>query len=79
MTTAQTTMNALVDLEQQVIKLKAEKAELLEALHDLEISANTVIGCYTRNPGKFAFALNALGKSAEAVRDLLIAKAGATA
>lgn len=42
--------------------------ELLEALHDLEVSANTAIFCYNRNPGNFAAALTGLAESAKVAR-----------
>ena len=48
--------------------------DLLQALRDLELAANTVEACYTRNPANFALALRDLGISANVAR-AAIAKA----
>jgi hypothetical protein len=39
MSALQTAMNSIVDLEQQILKLKSERAELLEALERIELDA----------------------------------------
>lgn len=54
--------------------LADEAPALLAALRDLELCANTVYGCYTRNPGNFAVALRDLCESADKAR-AAIAKA----
>lgn len=56
---------------------REEWAPVLEALQTLEIAANTVNACYTRNPGNFAAALRDLREYAEAARAAAIAKVGA--
>ena len=55
-------------------RLIAAAPDLLKALRDLEISANTVNRCYSHNPANFAVALAGLKDSAEAAR-AAIAKA----
>lgn len=54
--------------------LVAAAPDLLKALRDIEVGANTVDGCYSRNPGNFAAALRDLREYAEAAR-VAIAKA----
>lgn len=49
----------------------AEVAALREALHRLEVSANTVAYCYERRPGNFAVALQTLKDDATAARAAL--------
>ena len=56
--------------------LIAAAPALLKALRDLEMGANTVDACYTRNPGNFAGALRDLREYAEKAR-AAIAKAEA--
>ena len=51
--------------------MSAAAPELLEALADLELSANTVDGCYTRNPGNFAASLRDLREAAEKARAVI--------
>ena len=51
-----------------VARLIAAAPDLLDALRKLELMANTVDACYTRNPGNFAVALRALRENAEAAR-----------
>ena len=51
--------------------LEAKVDRLAEALKDLEVCANTIGFCYTRNPGNFAVALRELRESAERSRDAL--------
>lgn len=41
----------------------------LNSVDSLIVAANTVIGCYTRNPGNFASALRMLEETAEAARE----------
>lgn len=43
--------------EAKLDHLLTQRDGLLEALRDLELGANTVVGCYDRNPGNFAAAL----------------------
>ena len=52
-------------------RLEAKVDRLAEALKDLEVCANTIDCCYTRNPGNFAVALRELRESAERSRDAL--------
>ena len=52
-------------------RLEAKVDRLAEALKDLEVCANTIGFCYTRNPGNFAAALRELRESAERSRDAL--------
>lgn len=42
--------------------LREQKAKLREALHSLEVSANTVGYCYDRRPENFASALSELSR-----------------
>lgn len=58
--------------------LLAASGDLLKALRDIEVGANTVDGCYSRNPGNFAAALRDLREYAEAAR-AAIAKATGSA
>ena len=58
-------------------RLIAAAPEILAALRQIELAANTVNGCYTRNPGNFAVALMDMVESAEAAR-VVIAKANAS-
>lgn len=53
---------------------RAEPEALREALNDLWICANTVDGCYTRNPGNFASALRDMRESADRARAALKAQ-----
>lgn len=46
-------------------------AKLSAALHQLEVAANTVTGCYERNPGNFAAALRNLEDSAAMARRVI--------
>lgn len=62
----------------EVVALKEQRDGLLEALRNLELGANTVNACYTRNPGNFAAALRDLHEYADAAR-AAIAKAGGAA
>lgn len=77
MSNEQAIMDAFVAKSLEVIALKETNRELLKALHDLEVSANTVIGCYTRNPGNFAAALKGLAEYAEAARAIKTKAEGA--
>ena len=52
-------------------RLEAKVDRLAEALKDLEVCANTIGYCYTRNTGNFAAALRELRESAERSRDAL--------
>jgi ABC-type transporter Mla subunit MlaD len=45
--------------------------QLAEALDRLEVSANTVSGCYTKRPENFASALQELEADAESAREVL--------
>ena len=47
-----------------------ERDELLLALTNLEVSANTVSYCYDKRPENFARALRALAEDAEHARNL---------
>ena len=58
-------------------RLIAAAPDLLAALRNLEVSANTVDFCYTRHPDNFAVALRDLREYAEAAR-AAIAKAEGT-
>jgi hypothetical protein len=49
------------------------RAQLAEALHNLEVSANTLQYCYSQRPGKFAAALTQLAADAERARAALAA------
>jgi hypothetical protein len=51
--------------------LEQDRAELLKALRTLELAANTVSACYTRNPGNFAAALQDIRGCAAEARDLI--------
>jgi hypothetical protein len=53
---------------------REEWKPVLEALRNLELGANTVAACYSRNPGNFAAALRDLSEYAETAR-AAIAKA----
>jgi hypothetical protein len=55
-------------------RLIAAAPELLDALENLVIDANTVAACYSRNPGNFALALQTMRLSIEQAR-AAIAKA----
>jgi hypothetical protein len=55
-------------------RLLAAAPELLDALENLVIDANTVAACYSRNPGNFALALQTMRLSIEQAR-AAIAKA----
>ena len=77
MSNEQAIMDAFVAKSLEVIALKEANRKLLKALNDLEVSANTVSGCYSRNPGNFAAALMGLAESAVAAR-AAIAKAEGT-
>lgn len=46
-------------------KLIEAAPDLLEALHRLEVSANTADYCYRKNPKNFALALQALREDAD--------------
>jgi hypothetical protein len=48
--------------------LIAAAPELLEAMRALEVGANTVDACYSRNPGNFAAALQDLREYASQAR-----------
>lgn len=56
------------------LEAAAINEELLSALRGLELGANTVNACYSRNPGNFAAALIDLAEYAEQAR-VAIAKA----
>ena len=58
-------------------RLIAAAPDLLAALSDLEIAANTVAACYARNPGSFSAALSDLGESAEKAREAIARATGA--
>jgi len=50
-------------------ELKAKTVvSALNSVDSLIVAANTVIGCYTRNPGNFASALKVLEETADAAR-----------
>ena len=51
----------------------AEPGALMVALRDLELGANTVVGCYDRNPGNFAAALADLKRYATQARAAIAA------
>lgn len=61
-------------------KVNAELHEvntaLLEALRTLELGANTVNGCYTRNAGNFSVALRDLNKYAAEARTAITKATG---
>lgn len=58
-------------------ELERSHAELVAALKNLELGANTVDACYSRNPGNFAAALRDLREYAEAARAALAKATGA--
>lgn len=58
--------------------LIAAAPDLLKALRDIEVGANTVDGCYSRNPGNFAAALRDLREYAEAARRTIAKATGST-
>ena len=45
------------DFAAAYLQARAKVAELVAAAHDAEVMFNTVRGCYERNPGNFAFAM----------------------
>jgi hypothetical protein len=51
-----------------------ERDRLREALHHLNVCANTLDYCYFRNPGKFSAALSDLRNSADKARAALEGK-----
>ena len=57
-------------------RLEANVDRLAEALKDLEVCANTINYCYTRNPGNFAVALREL-REALARHGLCVRRFGA--
>lgn len=62
------------DDQLEFLAVEDQRNELLEALKNLELGANTVDACYTRNPGNFASALCDLREYASQARSA-IAKA----
>ena len=52
-------------------KQKELNAKLLEALRALEVAANTVVGCYSRNPANFAAALQKLDAQTDDAREAI--------
>lgn len=60
-------------------RLIASAPELYEALHRLEVSANSAAYCYSNNPANFAAALVALRDDAEQARAALARARGETA
>lgn len=60
-------------------RLIAAAPELLEALRNLELGANTVEACYTRNPGNFASALRDLREYSELARAAIAKATGGAA
>lgn len=42
------------------VEILADVRELIEAAKGVELMSNTVIACYTRNPGNFAVAVKEL-------------------
>ena len=56
------------DMDEANARLIAAAPDLLAALRQIEVGANTVDSCYRRNPGNFAAALCGLKEYADAAR-----------
>jgi uncharacterized alpha-E superfamily protein len=57
-------------------QLIAAAPELLEALRDLELGANTVDYCYSHNPKRFCEALRDLREYAQTAREAIAKSTG---
>lgn len=64
-------MKRQIEFRKDYQELKQQRDELLTALNRLIVSANTVDGCYTRNPGNFASALAEMKQDAKAAQELV--------
>ena len=54
-----------------IVKACNEYENLLKRLKKLEVAANTVNGCYSRNPKNFALALKSLEECAAEAREAI--------
>jgi hypothetical protein len=59
-------------------RLIASAPELFEALHRLEVAANTIAYCYRNRPENFAMALQSLEQDAEHARSIVSKATGAS-
>lgn len=66
------TVEQVLRLRTKAMELEKQNAELVKILHNLEVSANTVSACYTRNPDNFALALKSLDDDAIIAREAII-------
>lgn len=67
----ETPIKAIDRLREEANTAWQQRDELLAALKRLIVSANTVDGCYIRNPGNFASALAEMKLDAKAAQELV--------